>query len=45
MAVPEAAMNEDHLAPARERQVWFSGKIIAMETISKPTRMEHAPNN
>ena len=45
MTMPEAAIYEDHLAPTRENQVWFPGKVNAMETISKTTRMEHAPDN
>lgn len=40
MAMPEAAMNENHLAPATKYEVWATRKAL----IVKPIAIAHAMN-
>jgi hypothetical protein len=39
MAMPEASMDEDDLAPAGENQIGAAGKIATMKTITVAVRM------
>ena len=42
--MPETAMNEDDLFPAREYQIGSSRKILTMKTISESHSMNHTAN-
>ena len=44
MAMPEAAMNEDHLATLREHEVRMAWKVGSMQSISIPHPV-HQPSN
>ena len=41
MAVPEAAVHEDDLSAARERDVRFAWQVFGMKLVSIPESVEH----
>lgn len=42
MAMPEAAVDEDHLSTTRKDQVWFSGQTAIVKPISEPFPMQQS---
>src|SRR5947209_2626196 len=44
MLMPEATVDEDHLAPRREDQVWCAGEPPVVQAVSIAKMMSQPPN-